>query len=125
MPTDLTTIAMSLLQLVALTLPVVGVFLQITSALYGYENSKMIGGTEAEFLLIRWSAVPLIGAALCLLMFLFVEITFSQSYAWIVGLAIVLLGIALVLNAVAIWIFGHTGIKESYQFVKQRIEMQK
>lgn len=121
MPTDLTTIAMSLLQLVALTLPALGILLQITSALYGYENSEMIGGTDAEFLLIRWNVIPLLGAAFCLLVFLFVEVTFAQSYAWIVSLAIILLGVALVLDAVAIWIFGYTGIKESYQFVKQRI----
>lgn len=116
---------MSLLQLVALTLPALGIFLQVTSALYGYENNATLGGTDAEFLLVQWSAIPLLGAGVSLLAYLFVEITFAQSYAWLIGLAIILLGATLILDAVAIWLFGHIGIKESYQFVKQRIQNQR
>ena len=48
--TDLTGISLSLLQLVALTLPAIGILLQIISGLDQHEDSNMLGGTEAEFL---------------------------------------------------------------------------
>lgn len=121
-------IAISLLQLIALALPAVGILLQVFNEYKpgDHKATRIAKGTHTEFLLARWSFIPLLFSALLLLSYLFVYISFGQQLRVLLLSTILVIGVAFVLLGASIWFMGTGGLRESvkdvYWYVRMRLK---
>ncbi|WP_380678376.1 hypothetical protein [Salinigranum sp. GCM10025319] len=117
-------IVLSLIQLVGLSLPTVGILLQVAGPASNAIN-KEFDSTSGPFLAIRWSFIPLVISGALLLLYVLTYSLLGTIWIFhsaIFTIAVLLLVIFILLISLGIWFMSGLGLVLSYKMAKTEFQ---